>query len=301
MNAEIKAFFEELGEKSLENIPDLVARGWSLPLPEELKLEVANTVSKERFRVVNKLVCQMGVDPEKFSVTPRAALAARIPNHDQGGLALAGDDFGYLEQIKTKERKIEFCSRLGIFDSCLRSSTQYRAFSLTIAYLALDGNPKYTAQLPLSLLPAIIYSPKYDFVFEPGENDQTRILTPEYVALLQIIKNAPVKPTLRYHFNNDQIALEVADQGAGIKDREGQPLALESLGQIFGNFTTKSQGGLGLQIAKELVHLRGGYIVVETKSEGHPARSYSTLTEVAHETDRELPGTTFTVNVPRIF
>lgn len=129
------------------------------------------------------------------------------------------------------------------------------------------------------------------------------ILNPEYLALWEIIKNAidfEQPPELQIRETDKYVVISLEDNGPGILDEGGQPLRLERIHEIFGDFSTTGTG-LGLNLAKRFVELREGYIEVSTKCEGYPAIKYDTKTNQPTLVTQELKrGSNFVIYIPRL-
>jgi hypothetical protein len=290
-----------MGEDVLVDLPDMFSRGWSIPLDPSKREEVISACSDKKCRAIQNLINDIEDQQLEYEGNHKTSLAARIPGHDLGNIWVTVgissllvsmiDKNSYATQQSTEDNSIE---------KFLQHVTPYRAFCLAMAYLASDGDNRFTSELPVSQMQNFLRNKKYEFEFNPKEQDDNSIHSPEYVSFLQIVKNAPGKPVVRYEVNDGYGVLIVQDSGKGIKDRDGEPLSSERLGTIFAKFTSRKEGGLGLQVAKELVHLRGGHIVVETTTEGNPTISYDTSTRVVTEVAQRKVGTTFEIYTPTV-
>jgi len=281
---------KELGERAINDLPDIFAHGCRFPLDDSMVEIVRSVCSKEmvkkKFNPIQKLVKKMEEVRKYCLRNYRTSLAARIPGHDLSniwGIVSFGVDAECNQRSATSQAKY---------------STLYKAYCLSMAYLASDGDKKFMSSIPVEQLPYLVKSRnELEFVLE--QNTQ-QIMTPEYVALLQIIKNSPTEAIVSCNPSGEYTVISVQDSGKGIRDKAGIPLPPERLGEIFREFSSHPRGGLGLQVVNELVHLQEGYIQVETTTEGNPTFSYDTKTEVAKEIPPKDKGTTFTLYVPRV-
>lgn len=306
----------EVGRRALEDIPDIFARGWYLPLQDaenidEVRDAIKAVLSEERVKELQKRVNE--IYGEKCHVQPAhrgTLLASRIPGHDLSNLwAPFGTQTGALSDQRywnslTPERKLESAG------FTLKVLVPYRAFCLAMAYLASDGDERFVWKIPVQQLPYC--TPAKHAGIEWGEGNSplfeisSMIGSPEYVALCQILKNAPTRVRASRRLSGYGGVLRAKDFGEGIRDAEGRPLPPERLGEIFGDFTTKRDGGgLGLQVAKELVHLRKGFIAMATTTRGE--QGYHTC---GYNTDsnhgeafppEDKTGTTFLICTPRLY
>lgn len=289
----------ELGQKAINDLPDMFARGWNIPVDNSLREEVKKVASKEKCWVVQKLLNKIQKQKVGYNGSYRTSIAARIPGHDLRNVWVPVECS--VDAFSDIGRNIYFTERFekGILtEKFLIAVTPYRAFCLAMAYLASDGDNKFTFNIPITQIRHFLQGSGYEFSFKTGQNDEDSILSPEYVAMLEIVKNAPKTPVVSYRKNDDYSVIRISDSGKGIMDEVGKPLLPERLREIFGMFTTKSEGGLGLQVAKELANLRGGHLVVETTTEGSPTFSYSTKTDTVKEVPSKGMGTTFEICVP---
>lgn len=97
----------------------------------------------------------------------------------------------------------------------------------------------------------------------------------------------------------DHECLTVADNARGIVDAQGNPVSPQELHTIFGDFSTKKGGGLGLQLVKALVEMRGGVLSVASKTATHPVQAFSQNPDILPVPERTEKGTTFQVLMPK--
>ena len=92
------------------------------------------------------------------------------------------------------------------------------------------------------------------------DNRLSKIHHTEFFSMYHLAKNA-AEHSNRYWIeigSNDKYNyITVRDDGCGIKEK--------NLKEIFGEFSTTGKG-LGLQIVKDIIHFRGGYVEVKTKT-----------------------------------
>lgn len=293
----------KLGEKAISELPDMFARGWSIPLDSSLKDEVRLAISLEGFLDVKKLVHKISERKSEYTGNRRTSLAARIPDHNLGNIQfrLHSD----VEMLANRVGKSQYATQEfkegDLVEDILKDMMPYRSFCLAMAYLASGGDNRFTSYIPVGQIQHFLQgSNNYKFEFKADQNDHDSILIPEYISLLEIVKNAPLAPVVRYGIRDKYAFIQIQDSGQGIRNKDGTPLSPEKLHEIFGEFSTREKGGLGLQVAKELVHLRGGHIVVETRAEGEQTFSYSTKTKTVKEVHLKEKGTTFEIYLPKV-
>ncbi len=106
----------------------------------------------------------------------------------------------------------------------------------------------------------------------------------DLVTINQLVKNVPrgtdmwAGVDLRYKDSEHFHHLFVRDIGSGV-DGDISPQNLE---RCFGDYSSRKNGGLGLQLVRELAHMRGGHVVAATTSKG------SAWTKVYWTGDRSL-------------
>lgn len=175
---------------------------------------------------------------------------------------------------------------------------QFRLIGITGAYIASGGNARFEETIPTSQLELLLSDvSKYRISIDSSEGI---VKTPEYVALHQIVKNARGNFVVVYREGERWAKLSCQDQGPGICYENGTPLPPEKLPMVFGNFSTRKNGGLGLQFTKRLIELRKGDIeIISSPVYGH-ASEYSTLTRMSRIIQEPgFNGTRFTLYFPR--
>lgn len=270
---------------------DIYARYWKLPLtPDQAADTVAymhRVAAHRTFEIVDtkaqKIKKINGVQP---------SLAARLYDHDLIG------EITYCQGMASIIRREP---RYEIVDveatRFMRKLTTIRLFGLTMGYLASGHHPDYLSFFPPSQLEHLLTSasPKSREIHTAVSHHLSNV---EYVALHQIIKNAPARWEL--YAKNDGLSTHylIQDSGSGIRHKDQTPLTADELPEIFNEFSTKD-GGHGLQIARHLIHSLGGHIEVITTTEKGTLR-YSTQDEKAGSSASfGVYGTLFSVYVPQ--
>ncbi len=284
-----------LGEfvPSVERLMDIYARGWTMPLTPDQQKAARRYIQRISANHTFPRIHQKAQRMER-SEDAEDSLAARLYGHDliteitycQGMASLlAGGDPPAL----TSE----------IVHTFMRKLTMFRLFGLTMGYLASEKDPAYMVSFPPSQLEELLTSSS-----KQSREVQVYSARPmsnvEYVALHQIVKNAPTRWGLYVMNRGPQIVYMIEDYGYGIrhKDKDKTPLRAEELPQLFGDFSTNERG-LGLQVAKELIHSIEGYIEVISTTNRATVR-YSTADNSTETRESSgYHGTLFSVYVPR--
>lgn len=175
---------------------------------------------------------------------------------------------------------------------------QYRLLGLAGAYIACNGNNKLQETVPAANLEFLLSGVSKHAISACVEDGNVQ--TPEVAALYQIVKNARSDFILSYHGEGNCARFRFQDEGSGIRDEEGKPMPAERLHEIFGTFSTRKSGGLGLQLVKRLLELRRGNIEVISSPTDGPAIEYGTLTNMSRIIlEPEFRGTRFTLYFPK--
>lgn len=282
-----------LGEfvPSVQRLMDIYARDWALPFTPDQNEAVSRYIKGVAANHTIDRICKKAHRVEQ-SEGAEDSLAARLYGHDLKvemtyclGMAslLAGSDPPVLDTE--------------IVHTFMRKLTLFRLFGLTMGYLASDGDPAYLVSFPSSQLDVLLTSSsRYNRdVLAYSTRPVSNI---EFVALHQIVKNAPTRWGLYATNDGAYTRYMVEDQGMGIRHKDKTPLRAEELPQLFDEFST-NEGGLGLQIAKKLIQSIGGYIEVVSTTDRATVR-YSTADHSTETQDSSgYRGTLFSVYVPR--
>ena len=223
-------------------------------------------------------------------------LGVRLYKHDLKNLH--AEFYGQMQLLELDPDKIDdakFASGL----LCLMAN--FRLFGITMGYLASDGNEKYTSKIFSPQIPCLLNAVS-GHGLQSSSIQESAIRSPVYIAIFEAAKNTPTPYRLVIK-KGANITISIHDDGKGIcyyDCGKEKPLPLERLPEIFEGFTTRADGGLGLQVAKRLIELRNGHIVVETKTDKSPFHFvYSTETGVPCQVlTSGKTGTTFTFCVP---
>lgn len=275
----------------VERLMDIYARNWKLPL----SIEQADDAAAYMHRLAaHRTFEKIDAKAKKMKKTAGAlhSLAARLYDHDLIG------EITYLQGMESILRKEP---GLPINDTeanrFMRKLTSFRLFGLAMGYLASDHNADYLSFFPQSQLDYLLTfaSLKSRKIQSMVSHNLSNV---EYVALHQIVKNAPAHYEL--YAKNEGLFTKylIQDLGGGIRHKDKIPLTANELPEIFNEFSTKDSGH-GLQIARHLVHSLGGHIEVVTTTEKGTLR-YSTEYEKAESTvSFGVHGTLFSVYVPQ--
>lgn len=295
------------GRRALGLFPDMFERGFSFPATDadkETFLKSLDSKAIEQFSVsLNEYTNEQKGKAERKELN----LALRIIGHDLvniGSNIIAELSFyqTFNRLLNPKELPPQYF---------FQNYTNYRTLVLTMADLGLDGALDFVTKLPVSQLEYLLSL--------DGENlptvtctslDLKTINSREYVCLYQLVKNVPVSigerrwVDINIYDLGEKHLLVVRDNGSGILDKDGNPISAERLPEIFGDYSSRKGGGLGLQLVKALVELpppngkrtEKGYVSVSTKSEKGAPLFYSTSDRISRTLESNFaPGTEFTL------
>ncbi len=181
------------------------------------------------------------------------------------------------------------------FNAYFRSLANFRLFGTTMMYLASGGDEQFLSSIPAQQIEYLLESSHAEGMVLRGDG----IKNTDYVALYQLVMNAPSRVTLRVGEDDGYSSISVKDHGGGILNRERTgPISPEEVGCIFGDFTTKGNGhGLGLQLVKAIADLRKGYVGVTTPTTGGIV-IYNTKSNNYSVFPLESRGTEFVLHFP---
>ncbi|MFC1690609.1 ATP-binding protein [Nanoarchaeota archaeon] len=302
---------ENFGQAALQ-LPDIYEKGWTFPLAEDNLEEAAeilvdfakSDVVDELPPLVHRISRTFEDLKESYTGRDNVYFASGMFGHELGNILgiIVPSAYNIIKGGKP------FLDEPGRIDKFLASLTTDRVISLGICYLASSGDEQFLAKVPLTQLQYVFML----YAFEPSGRKTAKvfptpsedIFSPEYLALYHIARNAPTDYDIRAEEDGDNLKISLQDYGKGILDKNEKPLPPERFHEIFGEFSTTG-GGLGLQIAKALIDLRGGYIEVITKTKDNPAFAYRTDTKQDYLYTGPLQpkitstGTIFVLNVPK--
>ena len=286
---------KEFGETVLE-IPNPFEKGWLLPLSDaslsEINLNLDLLIDMKKIEEIRRLAKVIHNEGKQNQKTDDVSLAARLCTHDlQGQWALYMNIAGQMHENK-KYRKNK-----GKIEDLITLLSLTRTVSLTMAYLASGGDAKYVSAVPTSQIPFFV--PGNKMIWEPELVECESITIVDYIILRQFIRNAKTYCSPEIKNAGSYNIIFVADKGTGIVDKDGIQISKEEIGKIFGNYTTKREGGTGLIVADRLAQLSGGYIELVSVTEGNPAIVYNTKTKSAIEMPAPFQrGARFTLFTP---
>ncbi len=197
-------------------------------------------------------------------------IAAGIPLHDLTNAY--GNVSAVLRRLKEDLN--------GIDEKTLQENVSYfesfRAIAIGMAYVAGDGDQRFLSKVPASELEQtlrIALSSGGSKKMASFESDESGYFgSADFVALLQLAKNAArYSPefSISVEEREGYAVSVVRDTGKGFRDKKGNPLPPERFSEVFGEFSTNMDGGLGLQIVKAVADLRGGYAFLASKTEAN--------------------------------
>jgi hypothetical protein len=275
----------------VEQLMDIYARDWRLPsLTED---QAHDAVAYMHRLAANNTFKRIDANANKIKRTAGAqhSLAARLYEHDLIG------EMTYCQLATTIIQKEPLLINNAEAARFMRKITSFRLFGFTMGYLASDHDPRYLSFVPPSQLDCLLTSasPRSRKIHTAVSQNLSNV---EYVALHQIIKNAPSSWELYAKNEGIYTRYVIQDFGGGIRHKDKTPLTADELPEIFNEFSTKDSGH-GLQIARHLIHSLGGHIEVITTTEKGTLR-YSTQYEKASSSASfGMYGTLFSVYVPK--
>ncbi len=284
----------------VERLMDIYAREWRLLsstkghyLPQDQADDAARYMHRLAAHDTFKKISTKAKKIKKIEGSPHS-LAAKLYDHDLVG------EITYLQGMESILRK-EPSFHINDAEAArfMRKLTSFRLFGLTMGYLASDHHPNYLSFLPPQQLEPLLTSAslKSRKIQTPISHTISNV---EYVALHQIVKNAPAHWELYARNEGTSTRYLIEDLGGGIRHKEKTPLTADELPEIFNEFSTKGSGH-GLQIARHLIHSLGGHIEVVTTTEKGTLR-YSTQQEKAESSAPfGVQGTLFSVYVPHSY
>jgi hypothetical protein len=170
-----------------------------------------------------------------------------------------------------------------------------KAAYMAQGYLASGGDPYFTFTIPMPNLPGMLSAIRkgIDYKIPP----QGELPSPAYSALTQVVRNSPTDPLVQVELGEKTI-VKVSDKGWGIQGLDSKPIQPENISKIFYGQSTKGSG-LGLQIARRLLYLLGGYIGVSTTYLDQTI-TYDTQTKKPQVLNNKTIGTQFMLYVPQL-
>jgi len=309
---ELSRIIGEFGDVAL-SIDCPIEEGLHFPIKPDLHEQAKGRLkSAEDFNALKKLLKlgeEINEEASKHNVSHAPVIGARLFGHDFINLCTPlHTTYEVLQKYGDKglnELKI---------NRNLIALVNMRQFSLTMAYLASYGDSRFLSRIPVSQIPHLLEPLTHELNFEVDAENLDAILTPEYVAAYQMIKNAKrqitnkkVGSSIKLSLTTKQFAgmpysvITVEDNSTGILDNEGNPVPAEGLAAILcGQSTTGS--GVGLQAARHIVELRKGNLEILTKTEKNQLPIYFSLSNNLRTYDKQLEaptGTRFTITVPK--
>ena len=247
-------------------------------LPNPFEYNIANLVTEDRFGELRtfcanhdlsgKYKAVFDASQEALSIQDQSSpgsvsnIAARIWGHDLNGIA--GTVLNGASLIS---------SYLG---SSLRyfapSYTNFHIFTTTMVALVEGMASKCIYSFPTENLKLFLGATHNDNadVSIGGIHPNQTITNVEYVALWQAMKNAYQSEGARISIDLSEDSrgrnITVQDYGTGLVDAMGQPLSRFQMPKVFGEYTTKNTGGLGLQVIREITELCGGSVELRSRA-----------------------------------
>ncbi|MDO8656511.1 MAG: ATP-binding protein [Nanoarchaeota archaeon] len=278
----------------VEKLMDIYANGWQFPLTtgqtEEARKYMASLSSEQSLRKI----CN-----QAERLIQHQSLAARLYGHDLRG------EITYCLWISTVSPQ-EISSKT--VNTFMRKLTVFRLFGLTMGYLSSQEKEKYLTSFPVDQLDYLLASASQQNR-KISQSLSDPISNVEFVILYEIVKNAPTQWELSINKQKKEISYTVQDFGQGIRCKkkgesdEALPLPAQEYPRLFKDFSTKEEGGLGLQIVKKLTDSLQGYVEIVSTTELATIH-YSTKDEQisslpCYQTKSKTKGTLFSCYVPQ--
>ena len=227
------------------------------------------------------------------------------------GLGLISHDFtnlhlGFYGYTLNLDPSIKRSDMKGI-DEILRKDiffTQYeniRIFLTLVAYLS-TGDRRFLIPVDTCIFPGLLDSlARRHLNCSNNFTGFQSVPSDLYFATYQLVKNArenlvncDISTTFRLEYNN--LVVIVKDNGTGI--------SADKLSKIFGTYTDKEYGtGIGLQVVKRIVDLKGGHVDIISTEQGKRTFKYDTrsdkVQQVGQPLTREISGTYFILYFPK--
>ncbi len=275
-----------LGEYALKELLDGFEKGIDLSHPIESTDEIydESTLIGDLFRRmceipnhcqrINNIVSEINKEQKDYSGNKNTLLAAGLWRHDIKGF------HSWLNMIirglNAKHSDLEQSIK-----SALHIMIRYREFYKGAAYLASNGDERFLSRtLPVKYAEELFFSLGHIKDTTPNFKNTPQFFdTASFVALQQIIKNTPSNVKGEFYFKSRGCFYEygVQDEGLGLLDQNGDPFNDSNIHKIFEGYSSSENKnkGLGLQVVKALVELRGGFVEVLTKTKGNDPLHYS--------------------------
>lgn len=302
-NDVIEGMLYILGRRALKILPDMFKRGITFPADEADERRFMETLDLKAIKQFADFVQEYTAEQRGEAEKKELKLALRIPGHDLNGLS---SNVISLSQLYKDSGKLIHPQEY------FRDYTCYRTLVLTMADLGVGGEPDFMTKLPIPQLENLLSQGRINPKVANTTPELKMINSREFVSLYQLVKNVPQprrrednSVKIKITIKREESLLVVRDNGPGILDREGNPISAERLPDLFGDYSTKDRGGLGLQLVKALVELpppngkrksEPGYISVSTKYKRGPSLFYSTGKGNPGPLEKDLvQGTEFTL------
>jgi len=277
----LNKLFNSLGDIAL-NLTDQFSEGWHFPISEEDADKIRArwgevfdlTSIKKGINGIIYFGIEISTRKKEEGISKNEQLAYRLFNHDIFTLAALAKQLAEGPSIIP-----ERLDDIGYINRAFNRYTNLRLFALGAAYLATEGDSRFSANLPASQIKSLIqYTTRRSFEFTIERDDLINCAV--YTVFYQVMKNSQWDIQCRYQRDENGGMLHYQDGATGILDQDGKPISKDKLPSIFGEFSTRKRGGLGLQVTKALIDLLGGSIQVISSNEGRAPIKYDTKTGV---------------------
>lgn len=189
----------------------------------------------------------------------------------------------------------------------IRSVDVLRYLGLSMLSLASQGNPQYDVPISLSRIPSLLsIGPN---IHPPSscttQSSLSAIDLPVWFALYQVAKNARGNYEITIDHDDASLKIAVSDTGPGLVTASNIPMTKENIPTIFGDYSSRRGGGLGLKLVKRFTEILSGNVEVVSRAKNAEGSSitmrYNTNEKDAQTlSDSKLEtGCTFTLTVPK--
>lgn len=221
--------------------------------------------------------------------TGEKSLAARIPGHDFNNLTTPLN----LSDVNVGDNEKNIQEMGAVIRSCLM---EFRALVASMGLLQLGPDHGSVYLRPMAGADVAMLLNRKAGVRVTSYVPE--ISTAVYFSIYQMIKNAfyykAKAVSVAFEETDEHQAVHVNDNGFGIRDAQGNPMPSSELPQIFGAYSSRPDGGLGLEAVKNITEMQNGKVAVATRALGHESiQSWSEDPSLAAKPVQGIAGTNF--------
>lgn len=290
------------GLNLVEVVKKITTEARELPDPFRTKTfdDFADGLTPEELVIIDSLV---RIPPEieevieSHGANDHISRAARIIGHDlRSAYNVIAIEVQLHKALSNTGRYPETNKRkLALYLANLRYTYQ------AMGYLATKGE-HFVEPIPTEHLSDLVKSRGLPFTqveaLSFGVIDPGVLLPPEYLAVCQYITNARGRFAVSVKLGDTEKTIQVRDYGHGLLNEDGTPMRPEKLSTIFSEYSTKKNGGLGLQLVRDVHALLGGSYEVYSTTEAGTGVHFSSSSGVSEVPPAKLTGCTFISHFP---